>query len=230
MLGLLVAASAALAACGGNVVASGATTTSSGGGGAGGGATTTTTTTTTTSTTITTTTTGGGGAGGGLPAECSAPSNGPGPYAVTFQFTNPDPNGAPVYLRRECDLQFDVTACADGYSAPVGRSGSCSVDCADPSGGCIACGACMVDGVGVLGDAPSQASWDGSTYTFGQNAEGCPCHTAHAAPAQKYRLRVPVFATQDAAVTNQVGWTVTTDFTLPAPNGVVVVDLRPPVK
>jgi hypothetical protein len=43
------------------------------------------------------------------------------------------------------------------------------------------------------------------------------------APAGKYRIHVPVYQTEQDALSEQNGATVTSDFELPAPDGIIVV-------
>jgi len=57
-------------------------------------------------------------------------------------------------------------------------------------------------------------------YVYWQTPNGCQCATITPAPAARYRISVPVYRTADDANRNQVGYTVTTDFQLPAPGGV----------
>jgi hypothetical protein len=187
-----------------------------GGGGLGGGA------------------TGGGGAGGsggilptggtgGLPAECSVPVTEPGPYPLKIRFVNPI--NEPRYIRQECQINWELFACADGYSQPLPHSAFCMTDCTNSSGGCIACGACMLDGVEVTPDKPVETDWNGQTYTFGNTAEGCQCYTASAAPPAKYAIDVPVYMTQDDAMSSKVAYVVRHEFALPSPTGIVDVPL-----
>lgn len=217
-LALIVAAAAA--ACNPQTVVDPAATTTGGQGGSGtggggtGGANTTTTTTTSTTTSTTTTT---------VPEACAVASPDPAPYAVTFRVTNP--SGVPAFVRQECHVRFDVMACADGYSAPLGLYGDCTLDCNQPGPGCIACGACMMEGRAVTPDQPVDASWSGQSYTFGMTPDGCQCSTAHPMPAAKYRVRLPVYASKQDAEADQLGWEVSVDFQLPAPGGIVEIPI-----
>ncbi|MBI4702530.1 MAG: hypothetical protein HY744_15530 [Deltaproteobacteria bacterium] len=167
---------------------------------------------------------GNGGAGGSLPPQCQVATAQVPPYATTFRFVNP--TGQVLCLHQGCNLDFSVTACADGYVAPLVLWADCSVDCSDPpGGGCIACGACWEGGVPVDPGGVLEASWTGLTYTFGQNADGCPCHTGHKVAPSKYRLLAPVYETEEAAELGQPIWQAGVDFQLPAPGGRVDVPL-----
>ncbi|MCC6553750.1 MAG: hypothetical protein IT372_12120 [Polyangiaceae bacterium] len=169
-------------------------------------------------------TTGGGGEGGAVPPQCAVEAPEPGPHAVTFQFEN---SGAlPVFLQEDCRLRYEVTSCADGYAAPVSRYGDCTVECSDgPVGGCIACGACPFGAVPVDAGGNTTDSWAGLYYDFGTNADGCACHTEHTAPAGRYRVVVPVYASEAAAMEGTPSYEASVDFELPAPDGVVRVPI-----
>ncbi|MCA9595402.1 MAG: hypothetical protein KC776_18935 [Myxococcales bacterium] len=166
----------------------------------------------------------GDGGSGGLPDACSAPSPGPGPYETTFLFTND--TSEQLFLRAYCTLEMSVSSCAKAYADDIAMNAGCTVDCAnnDP-GGCIACGACPMFGEQVTPAKPYQQVWQGMKYTFDQNAEGCQCHDSIAAPAGKYRVTVPVYASEDDAMFGKPLREVTVDFSLPAPGNVVEVPL-----
>jgi hypothetical protein len=171
--------------------------------------------------------TGGGGAGGtgGMPSECSAPG-GPGPHEVTFRFTNS--SATPLFVLGECHVRYDVTSCADGYQTPLSMWADCTIDCSSPEargGGCIACGACMYQGIEVTPGAPYDSQWSGNTFDFATTNNGCSCHDPSAAPAGKYRISVPVYGSDDAAQQGSPLYTIEVPFTLPAPGGVVEVPI-----
>jgi hypothetical protein len=202
---------AALAAGCGDVVVEG----SGGDGGAGGTSSTGGTITTSSTTTV--------------PGECAVPAEDGGPYPVTIRFVNPadSPVGASVYLRQDCLLNYEVRACADGYTDALALSGICTSDCAQANE-CIQCGACLEEGIEIQPGGSFETSWDGTFVTFDQNAAGCSCHVDHVAPAQKYRIGVPVFPSADAAIMNMPDFQTFTLFDLPSPTGVVEVELYPP--
>lgn len=162
------------------------------------------------------------GTGEPIPPACQVLTSQAPPYAVTFRFTNP--TSSPLYLRQGCELEYAIAPCADGFASSLARSGTCTVDCADPDVGCIACGACQQAGVAVPAQGTYEAQWSGLHYTFGQNASGCSCHTEHVAPASLYRLTAAIYDTEEAAATSAaIHGTVTVEFELPAPGGVVEV-------
>lgn len=172
---------------------------------------------------------GGGGATGGtggMPAECSVPASSAAPYEVMFRFTNT--SAMPLFVLGECHVRYDVTSCADGYQQPLSLWGDCTIDCASPearNGGCIACGACMHQGIEVTPNAPHESSWAGNTFTFDTTNNGCSCHHTTAAPAGKYQISVPVYASDEAAQAGEALYEIKVPFTLPAPGGVVEVPI-----
>ena len=197
-LGLLGAAAIAAAACGTTVI--------DGTGGQGGSG-------------------ASGGSGGSVPDQCAVTTSLSPPFATTFRFANTGP--APVFLHQGCYLEFDVTSCASGYAGSLALHADCTIDCNDPLGGCIACGACW-DGATTLDAGTTyDDTWAGSTYTFGTNGDGCSCHVGSLAPAGKYRVVVPVWDADPSIDWPPPSRTVTVDFDLPAVGGVVTIPVAP---
>ncbi len=155
-----------------------------------------------------------------VPPACAVVTDQSAPYQVFFQFTST--STTPLYLREDCHTNFTITSCEDAYSAPVEIHADCTVDCSQAND-CIECGACLEGANPVSQGAPHEVKWAGDTYTFGQNNVGCTCHNASVAPAGKYRITVPVFATEADATANTNPVPHTVDFDLPAPNGIVIV-------
>jgi hypothetical protein len=161
-----------------------------------------------------------------MPGECAVPADGPGPWEVTFRFTNT--SATPLYVLGECHVRYEVTSCADGYQDPLAMWADCTIDCSSPgagAGGCIACGACMYQGIEVTPGAPHESPWSGNTYDFATTSSGCSCYNASSAPAGKYKISVPVYASDADAQQGTVLYTIEIPFTLPAPGGVVEVPL-----
>lgn len=200
--GLAVGSLAFLLACGGNTDGDSSSGGGSGGAGTGGS--------------------GGAGGSGGLPPQCFAPSSSPGPYAVTFRFQST----VEAYLYRGCQLRMTVTSCADGYTDSLSLSADCTGPCGPGAPGCVMCGACMQDAPLIGPGEEFEQSWAGNTFTFGTE-NGCSCHEMHAAPAGKYRVSVPVYASETDALEGNPSREVSVDFTLPAPGGLVDVNLDP---
>jgi hypothetical protein len=145
------------------------------------------------------------------------------PFATTFRFTTAGTQT--LYLVDSCQLEWSLFECSDGYTEAVSRSGACTVDCSETTGGCIACGACAYLAKPVTADAPVEDTWSGNYFTFGTTPEGCGCHTQHAALSQKYRATTKVYASEDDAMNGVVLREVSVDFELPAPYGHVEVPL-----
>lgn len=174
---------------------------------------------------------GGGGEGGSgttstLPAECVVETEETAPHKVTFQFTGT--GTTTVYMREECTFEYKVTSCGDGYQEGLALTGQCTIDCAEKNQ-CLECGACLEQPVAVNPESTLLHAWAGHTYTFDENNVGCRCHVKHVAPAGKYRITVPVWATEEEAAANgPPAAEVSVDFDLPAPGGVVEVPLALP--
>jgi hypothetical protein len=152
--------------------------------------------------------------------------SGPGPYPVTLEFFNP--GGGSTWLLDDCTLSFDVASCTDGFSGVLHIAQGCTVDCdvmAD-GGQCIQCEPCFRRAVELADGERKQVTWEGFTYTF-ETAQGvgCTCHRPHLAPADKYRITVPVWDEAFDAETQSVPTPsrhVSVDFILSADHVVVV--------
>jgi hypothetical protein len=219
---VLVSALASLAACNANVAVDRASTTTGGQGG--GGTTTTTTTATTTSTSTTTaTTTSTSTTTTTLPDACAVPAGGPGPYGAIFRIWNN--TAASLFLNETCYVDVAVTACADGYAAPLAIHADCMVACEGAGPGCIECGACMEAAPEIAPGGTYDVFWPGVTYTFGQTADHCACYVPADAPAAKYRASVSVYAHAEDAITRMNAIPLTADFSLPGADDVVVLSV-----
>lgn len=169
----------------------------------------------------------GGAAGSGGTDACSVITAKPLPLRTTFRFTNT--GSSTVYLDRVCDVRFDVTSCRDSYTAPLALSAPCTKDCADTTGGCLVCGACLAEVVPVPPGQSVDHEWSGRTFTFGTDSSGCQCHVGTDAPAGLYRIAVELWDSepQPGGGLPPYDRTVTQDFALPAADDVLVVDLSP---
>lgn len=146
------------------------------------------------------------------------------PYAMTFRFTNA--SGKNVSIWHGCNYEFELTACASGYSVPVDTWLFCSPICPDTNQ--VVCGACYDEPAPVSASAPVEYSWDGYLYS-NSSVDGRPCAAQTALPATKYRIKVPVYP--DAPPMLPTGgyekvplYSVTVDFTT-SPNGVVEIPI-----
>ena len=161
-----------------------------------------------------------------LPPECVVGSSEPGPYGVTFRYTNE--RDAPIAMWEECGLKRAVLSCADAYSEPLSTSLFCAPEC--PATNCPVCGACMSEPKGVTAAAPIDEEWTGERFVAGATTAGCTCFERHAVPAGKYRVSVDVRPSQppDAPMGGPDAtalYTVTVDFTLPDDDGIVEIPL-----
>ncbi len=167
---------------------------------------------------------GGSGGTGGMPPECRGPVTEPGPYPSTLRFVNPLRSS--LWLREECELRWQLYSCADGYQQALSHSAMCTSACDDVvNGGCIVCGACMVGAREVTSAQPAEVAWQGSVYDF-DTVQGCYCHREQNPLPGKYRFTTQVYATeQEAREGSAAGRTVSVEVELPAPGGVVTIDL-----
>lgn len=164
----------------------------------------------------------GGGGSGGMPQECSVPTTEPGPYPTKIRFVNPI--GPSLWIREDCQLNWDLYSCADGYQTEVPHNADCMTDCSETGMGCIACGACMMQAVEVTNAQPVETEWSGYTYQYGEK-NGCQCYTKQSPLPGKYAIRVPVFGSKDDAESYNAGYDAWGYFELPAKNGVVEITL-----
>jgi len=159
-----------------------------------------------------------------MPNECAVPVSSPGPFPLQIKIVNPTSQN--LFVREDCMLNWSLHSCADGYGQALPHAADCTMECVDdPNSGCIACGACMLLALPVSAGSPVTTDWSGHTYKFSQNANGCGCHEQYSAPAGKYAIRVPVFLSQEDAASGNAAYDAWTYFELPAPNGVVEVNL-----
>jgi hypothetical protein len=143
---------------------------------------------------------------------------------VSLHLTNA--TSAWLYLRQTCVLELDVRACADDYNASLAIHPGCSVDCIEEPDVCIDCGACPEQGVAIGPGESTTTDWAGLTYVFAQNTAGCDCHYVSAAPASRYLIRVPVYASEEAAAYGSAPDGISElEFELPTAGGAVVVPL-----
>ncbi|MCC6901725.1 MAG: hypothetical protein IT377_22330 [Polyangiaceae bacterium] len=170
---------------------------------------------------------GATGGSGGMPVECSVPTTEPGPFPTKIRFVNPGPT--PLFIREDCQLNWDLYSCADGYTTEVPHVASCMSSCAEPNNGCIACGACMLEAHEVTSAAPVETEWSGHSYSFSQK-NSCQCYNEHNVLPGKYAIKIQVFTSKDDVTSYAAGYEAWAYFELPAKNGVVEVSLVPPVE
>ncbi|WP_050434304.1 hypothetical protein [Chondromyces crocatus] len=169
---------------------------------------------------------GAGGQGGEVPPACRIEAEGPYGSGVTFSFDNA--GDTPVYLSKSCELQYEISACADGYTKPLFVHATCTQECASGSPqGCRACAPCSQSAEMIAPHKEVRVAWSGKHFTFGNDATGCSCHNTIAAPSARYRLRVPVHASAADAEANVSPRWVSVDFELRMTAAVILVPLAP---
>lgn len=164
------------------------------------------------------------GGGDPIPAECVVATDQEGPYPVKFQLTVAA-EGTTMYIDWDCTPVVSLLTCDDGYTTALAFDTACTADCTAQPTECPICGQCPGGPAAVTSAAPREFSWSGHTYDFGKNQAGCSCHEEKTAHAGKYRLTVPVYASEADANAHTNGVNRTVDFDLPAPNGIVNVQL-----
>ena len=172
-------------------------------------------------TTTSSSSSGTGGSGGVMPPECQVETNLPPPYELAFDFVNNGPTQ--LYLAQDCNLQYTVTSCADGYAAPLAIRPDCTVDCTAEPNDCILCESCPFGGFPVASGDALADFWSGHTYTFGDNQAGCTCHNSFEAAPGLYHISVPVYGSEQDVQLGQPMWIIEQDFSLPAPAGQVTI-------
>jgi hypothetical protein len=163
---------------------------------------------------------GGDAGSAGVAGTCGSAPAPPNPYPVKFVFNA----GYTVYVRQTCSLEYQLYGCE---SSPVVRSAACVADCNDTSSnGCLACaGACPFSAVAVGPNASIEDTWNGESYTYGTLPSGCACASGAPAPAGTYTLSISVFSSAADAMSNTNAFPLSIQFTLPAVNNVVMVNL-----
>ncbi|AKT42733.1 hypothetical protein [Chondromyces crocatus] len=210
----LAACSLVIAACGGDVnvePTGGESPTTAGPGGSGGAG-------------------GAGGAGGDdgqIPLACRSNSGADTTLGVIFHLENG--GDTPVYLRNDCERGLlRIDACPDGEPRTLSLFASCSAECsADPYPGCTQCEPCAPTAAEIGPQTEHAVTWKGTYFTFGADAENCTCHNTLQAPAARYLLRVPVYATAADAEQDVAPRWVSGDFELPQVGGSITLSLTP---
>lgn len=167
---------------------------------------------------------------GGSDNACRVSEVGQGPFATKFRFTNV--GTTPVWLWQGCRLEFDITSCDDGYSAPLPITADCMVECvpgAKPQ--CINCGACFSDSELVPPGGFVDYDWSGVTFPVQTSTSECNCYRRQLAPSGLYRVTIPVW-TSDPTTTSistrpQPAYRVARDFALAEAGVTTTIDLKP---
>ena len=164
---------------------------------------------------------GGSGARGGA-GGCNEALPGAEPSATIFRYVS----NMQVFVRRGCGLSYQLSSSCASPSGPL-LSATGLKDCADATPrDCLNDGAdCATFAELVEPDSPFEETWTGNLYTVGSDASGCACSTATPAPPGTYTLSTTEFLSEPDALGNQNPFPRRVEFELPAPGGVVTIDL-----
>lgn len=160
-----------------------------------------------------------------VPATCQVQTQAAAPYPVTFRLRNVSKRVFFRYLG--CTSELEIASCASSYSDQLASRVFCPCDCLTNS--CPTCGACYDDGLELAPGAMLDETWTGLVPVTSTSA-GRSCQTWKAAPAGRYRVRLPLYASvAEAKVHAPTAVVVTADFELPAltAGGVINMDVNP---
>lgn len=163
---------------------------------------------------------GGAGAASGSGGACNGVDLAAPAQPVKFVLHS----NTPVYVKEDCSLNYQLTSACTG-AAPLLTEAFCVSECSATAPGCIACGQCFSGAREVTPILPQQIDWSGEVYELETAANGCSCATSHAAPPGAYTFSIQAYLTPEDAMTGANAYHHRVDFTLPAPNGTVSVDL-----
>ena len=134
-------------------------------------------------------------------------------------------------MRQGCAIEYELAKRCNEQSYFFQPQVLCSQECGSNANGCIACGACPSSAVqlGPYGPKGSSASteWDGYWHVDGvfSSSSGCGCYIRGPAGSGPYLILVTGFLTSDDALSQKNGYTFTTIFDYPPPDGIVHVKL-----
>lgn len=168
---------------------------------------------------------------GGSGNACRVSEAGQGPFATKLRFTNL--GTTPVWLWQGCRLEFDVTSCDDGYSAPLLITADCMAECVpEVKPQCVACGACFSGSKLVVPGGFVDYDWAGATFSVERSTSGCDCYRRQLAPSGLYRVTVPVWTNDpntidSSSIRPQPAYRVARDFALAEAGITTTIDLKP---
>lgn len=167
---------------------------------------------------------------GGSGNACRVPEVGQGPFATKLRFTNM--GTTPLWLWQGCRLEFDVTSCDDGHSAPLPIAAGCMAECGpEAKPPCIACGACFSGSELVPAGGFVDYDWAGVTFSVEPSTSGCDCYRRQLAPSGLYRVTVPVWTSDpntidSSSIRPQPAYRVAKDFALAEAGITTTIDLK----
>jgi len=162
-----------------------------------------------------------------LPVACRVEARGAGPYQTTFELRNA--GTTPVFLAVDynCGPTAAVSSCAREFKDDLlGHGGiicPCSGSCPVGGPGCEPAGKLVAPG------ARETFMWQATIVVQGmRNGDVCAAGSRDL-PAGQYRVTAPAFATEaDATAGGPVLFTISKDFSLPAPSPTVDVPFAAP--
>jgi hypothetical protein len=156
-----------------------------------------------------------------LPEACRVASSATTPLSTTFRVKN---TGAQtLYYHQGCAPRFDVASCAASYMDQVADRGGLYCSC-EQTPNCPVGGPCGFTGLAIAPGATIELSWRASIHVTKMKG-AYSCSDQQHLPPGKYRFSFPLYATRaDARPDNPPLMTVTKDFELTGPSGVVDVE------
>lgn len=156
-------------------------------------------------------------------SKCPSVAGAKPPYAVTLRFTNAGKE--PLFLRRTCQLEWDISDCPRGAPVLVSRQ-PCEYCRCGACDACAVCAPCATGSEMVPGGGAFEDMWAGFVYPTG-DAAMCPmskCWDEEPAPAGWYRVGAAVYASAtDVEEGKPPVRVVGVTFPLPVPGGVLEV-------
>jgi len=164
------------------------------------------------------------------PKDCPAPPPGAaaGVYPTTFRFLAPA--GETFFLLwDDCAYGPEISACIDGYAHTLHRRPYCEHDCAGADTVCVLCSPCLPRAVTVTDSSSADFIWAGELYEARSSSQSltCPCFVRHPLTPGRYRMSMPVYASEQDALHDLPVFTVTREFDVTTPDAVVEVELQP---
>ena len=137
------------------------------------------------------------------------------------------PAGKTLFLRDECGRSPEISPCTDGYAHNL-YIPYCYSECAGADTTCRDCAPCEPRLVTVTNSNNADFFWAGALYELRASSEmPCPCYVQHPATPGRYRMSMPVYASEQDARDNLPVFTVTREFDVTTPDAVVEVELQP---
>ena len=141
------------------------------------------------------------------------------PPVVAFELRNGGTES--TFLFQGCLLDYAITSLvASPYR--IERGAGCSCDC--DQGSCPVCQPCSQGPQTVIAGSAVYDRWTAVNITLETTASGS-CERKQRLPDGPYRIDVPVYGTAEDAAARTNARTVTQEFSIPTPGGLVSVAL-----